>query len=64
MSLDRVLIKMVDGEKIYLDNASDYSVNGEKRIASVTIDGNRQFFNLNFVKYIGKADVLEQDDGE
>ncbi len=54
-----VIVKLADGEKLDLDHVSNYSINGEKRIADVEINGYRQFFNLDYVVYIGRAFDLE-----
>lgn len=64
MNTYKVLVCMANGEKIYLDNASNYFVNSNKRLIEVVINGYRQFFNLDFVSYVGRAFDLEQGDVE
>lgn len=60
----KVIVCFANGEKILLNDVTDYSVNSDKKLINVIINGYKQIFNLNFVSYIGMADYLKQDDEE
>lgn len=59
MGVYRLRIKTIDGEKIELENVSKYSVNAESGLATVEINGFKQFFNFNAIKYIGRTFDLD-----
>ncbi len=53
-----VEICFTDNHKMILKNVRDYNWNGETHMLSVTVGDYRQFFNTDYVMYIGRREDL------
>lgn len=56
-----LLIRFSDGEKVYMKNVSYYyvDVDWDKRSIVIVSQGQKQFFNMDFVMCVGLAEAFE-----
>ena len=57
-----VIIKMKDGAVKVIENCSMYEIQADKNLAIVTVNGYNNFFNWNFVQYIGDIEAIENEE--
>lgn len=54
-----ILIRFSDGKKVYMNNALKYYVDWENRSIVIASQGQKQFFNMDFVMCVGWAEAFE-----
>lgn len=54
-----LLIRFSDGKMVYMNNALKYYVDWENRSLVISSQGQKQFFNMDFVMCVGWAEAFE-----
>lgn len=54
-----IKIKFIDGEELYLDNVTDYGIDGGGKNYYAIKNEYKMFLNANEVKYIGRVFDIE-----
>lgn len=54
-----LVVRFSDGKMVYMNNVSDYYVDWDKRSIVIVSQGQKQFFNMDFVMCVGLAEAFE-----